>query len=275
MISFPNCKINLGLRILDKRMDGYHNIQSIFYPVNWCDAVEIIHHSGFFFEGTGIQFSSLAGTNLCEKAYRLLQEKHDLPGIKMFLLKNIPVGAGLGGGSADAAFTLKMLNEFFSLDLSRGELSQYATDLGSDCPFFIENTCCLVTGRGESMIPLSIDLAGYYIAIVYPGIAVNTAWAYSEIDKKRQSDPMNEQDQVDPGKIINSSPATWRDILKNDFEPIVFPQYPEIEMIKTRLNNSGALYSSMSGSGSAVFGIFKDIPEISFEDKYRVFKSRL
>ena len=163
MLSFPNCKINLGLRILDKREDGYHNLVSVFYPVKWCDALEIIVADDFSFVSEGLKVDGMAEHNLCVKAYRLFQKEFSLPPVKMMLLKNIPMGAGLGGGSADGAFTLKMLNELFKLELSTDQLKSYALQLGSDCPFFIENKPMLVTGKGELMENAAVDLSEYFI----------------------------------------------------------------------------------------------------------------
>ncbi|MGB3076729.1 MAG: 4-(cytidine 5'-diphospho)-2-C-methyl-D-erythritol kinase [Chitinophagales bacterium] len=260
MISFPTCKINIGLRILNQREDGYHNLVSVFYPVQWCDALEIVRSNEFGFQTEGIMINGSNADNICVKAYNLLQQLYELPPVKMVLLKNIPIGAGLGGGSSDGAFTLKMLNEFFELHITNGELKAYALQLGSDCPFFIENKPMFVTGKGEQLAPVEINLSGYCIVILYPEIAVNTAWAFQEYSKANNSN--SAEDDANNFTIQLQQPvSSWKDIIVNDFEAIVIRQHPEIEALKKQLYASGALYASMSGSGSAVYGIFQEKPE--------------
>lgn len=262
MVVFPNCKINLGLRILDKREDGFHNLETIFYPIKICDVLEIIKDES----SNNIQFTSSgnivdgnAEDNICVKAYHLLKKDHpELPSIKMHLHKTIPMGAGLGGGSADAAFTLQLINTKFKLNLSDKQLSNYALQLGSDCPFFILNKPCIATGRGEILKETALDLSGNTIMIINPGIHINTGWAFSQLATFSSS-----SDKLDP-----SDKTTW----KNDFEPIVFNQYPEIKEIRDTLYNAGALYASMSGSGSTVYGLFdKTAPTLpAFRSHYYV-----
>jgi len=262
MVVFPNCKINLGLRILDKREDGFHNLETIFYPIKICDALEIIKEdssNNIQFTSSGNKIDGDETNNLCVKAYYLLKKDFpELPSIKMHLHKTIPIGAGLGGGSADAAFALQLINTKFKLNLSATQLSNYALQLGSDCPFFILNKPCIATGRGEILNEIDIDLSGNTAIIINPGIHINTGWAFSQLATFNGS-----SDKLDP-----ANQTTW----KNDFEPIVFNQYPEIKKIKDMLCNSGAYYASMSGSGSTVYGLFdKKAPSIpTFPSHYYV-----
>lgn len=254
MLLFPNCKINLGLHILNKREDGFHNLETVFYPVAIKDALEIIpsHHpdKNIEFSSTGLAVDGNAADNICVKAYHLL--KNDFPGlpaIKMHLHKAIPMGAGLGGGSADGAFALQLLNTKFNLQLTETQLLQYALQLGSDCPFFIINQPAFATGRGEILEPLQLDLSKYKILIVNPGIHVNTGWAFKQLT------PALPQKSV--AAIVAQPINTWQQELHNDFEKPVFEKYPEIKMIKEELYNGGAVYAAMSGSGSTVYGIFE------------------
>ncbi len=255
MLNFPNAKLNLGLRILNKRPDGFHTIESVFYPVSYCDALEIIPSEKFSFQSNNTEFTQQSWDNLCIKAYELLSVDFELPPVNFFLYKNIPIGAGLGGGSSDAAVTLKMLNEIFDLKLSNIKLENYAAQLGSDCVFFLKNTPALVTGRGDVLQPFTIDLSPYLIVIVMPGISVNTALAYKLWDeligqtKKQHETPLNE--------IINLSADKWKGQLVNDFESVIFNQFPALKTIKEKIYDEGALYASLSGSGSSLFGLFE------------------
>lgn len=253
MILFPNCKINLGLNIIRKRTDGYHDLETIFYPIAIYDALEIVKNANA--NEVGISFSGIAingetENNLCFKAYKLLK-KHfpQLPGIKIHLHKTIPTGGGLGGGSADGAFMLKLLNQKFDLNLSADRLLDHALQLGSDCPFFIINKPCFATGRGELLKPISVDLSPYKFVIVNPGMHVSTAEAFSLLKPSFPSKSIKE--------IIQQPIETWTAELKNDFEAPIFKNYPTIEIIKAKLYESGALYASMTGSGSSVYGIFR------------------
>ncbi len=267
MITFPNAKINLGLYVTGEREDGFHNIESIFYPVPFCDVLEVIESDHFSFECEGIQVTGNPEDNLSVKAYRLLQTIFDLPPVNMFLLKNIPVGAGLGGGSSDASFALKLLNDLFNLNLSVGILTNYASVLGSDCPFFITNYPAYVFGRGELMEAVNINLSGCYIVIVCPGIHIPTAEAYQNIKSfSTLKIPM-------PHQVLRDK-QFWKETLKNDFEDYAFTRYPVIKEIKEQMYASGAFFASMSGSGSAVYGLFKIKPDISFE-KYKVWEAEL
>lgn len=253
MISFPNAKINIGLNILGKRQDGYHDLQTIFYPIAIKDALEIIEApeaaSAVAFSSSGFAINGKESDNLCIKAYDLLrQDFPQLRPVKMHLHKIIPMGAGMGGGSADAAFTLQLLNEKFKLQLSRSELLHYALQLGSDCPFFILNEPCIATGRGEIMEPVSLDLSSYKLLVVQPGIHVSTAAAFSAIDPGKNNPDLK--------TLVSFPVAQWKDQVINDFEEPVFQQHPEIAALKNILYEKGALYASMSGSGSTVYGIF-------------------
>ena len=248
MISFPNAKINLGLHVTRKRDDGFHDIETVFYPVGLHDSLETIamDAGGGSLRQYGIKIPE--GENLCLKAYRLLQDHYDLPGIEMHLLKHIPTGAGLGGGSSDAANTLLMLTALFNLDISSAELEKLAAELGSDCAFFIRNKPVFACGRGEQFIDIDLDLSGKFIVIVKPDVHISTLEAYAMI-KPVEGRPS-------PREIVQLPLDEWNENLVNDFEMPVFDKYPEIKEIKESLYKMGALYASLSGSGSAVFGIF-------------------
>lgn len=254
MVLFPNCKINLGLNIIRKRKDGYHDLETVFYPVAWNDALELLTDQetpgpGIQFYSSGLPIAGDPGSNLCMKAYQLLAKDFpQLPAVRVHLHKAIPMGAGLGGGSSDGAFMLKMLNEKLSLDLDTEQLIGYALQLGSDCPFFIRNTPCIATGRGEEMQPLELDLSAYRMVLINPAIHVSTAWAFAQLTPQPAAIPIS--------KAIREPIETWKDILLNDFEAPVIKQSPEIGQIKEQLYQSGALYASMTGSGSTLFGIF-------------------
>ncbi|MFM6924186.1 MAG: 4-(cytidine 5'-diphospho)-2-C-methyl-D-erythritol kinase [Ferruginibacter sp.] len=253
MLSFPNCKINLGLHILGKRADGYHNLETVFYPVALKDALELIpatnSTTGIQFTATGLAVDGNTADNLCVKAYHLLQKDFpQLPAVQVHLHKSIPMGAGLGGGSADASCMLQLLNERFHLNLSADQLIQYALRLGSDCPFFIINKPCFATGRGEVLEEIRLDLTAYKIVLINPGIHVNTGRAFSNITPALPLKSIRE--------IIQQPADTWKAELANDFEKPVFAAYPEVKTIKDSLYEQGAVYASMSGSGSTVFGIF-------------------
>lgn len=269
MILFPNCKINLGLRILRKREDGFHDLETVFYPVPLQDAVEIIQHpqpiTDVEFSLSGLKVEGNLSDNICVKAYHLLKNDfQQLPPIKMHLHKTIPLGAGLGGGSADGAFTLLLLNKKFNLGLAEESLVRYALKLGSDCPFFIRNTPCFATGRGELMESLALDLSPYKFVLVNPGIHINTGWAFSQIKPAAAGASLK--------KIISLPVEEWKTSLKNDFEEAVFGLHPSIKECKDALYKAGAVYSSMTGSGSTLFGIFlKDAnPVLNFPANYFV-----
>lgn len=257
MIVFPNCKINLGLRILRKRTDGYHDIETVLYPIKLSDALEVIPlkkdgnpaNPLFEFSDSGISTSLPPEDNICIKAYQLLKKDFPvLPSIKIHLHKSVPIGAGLGGGSADGAFTLMLLNKKFNLNLSIEQLKTYALQLGSDCPFFIINKPCYATGRGELLKEVFIDLNNYKIVLINPDIPVSTAWAYSRVAISQVEKPLTD--------ILKQPVQSWKTDLINDFEAPVFKEFPETGKIKECLYQSGAIYAALSGSGSSVFGIF-------------------
>lgn len=256
MLSFPNSKINIGLNIIGKRNDGYHNIETVFYPIAVKDALEIIEsptldETDIIFTSSGNLISGNTDENLCVKAYRLLKKDFpEIPSVRMHLHKNIPMGAGLGGGSSDGAAVLLLLNKKFNLNISEEKLIQYALLLGSDCPFFLNNKPCFAEGRGEILKEIPLDLSGYKTIIVHPGIHVNTAEAFAHLAPGEYS-PAGTLE-----KAIQKDITEWKTIIKNDFEKPVFNKYPEIENIKLMMYENGALYSAMSGSGSSVFGIF-------------------
>jgi 4-diphosphocytidyl-2-C-methyl-D-erythritol kinase len=251
MICFPNAKINLGLHILSKRTDGYHNLETVFYPVGMCDALEIVsaENGKTTFSQTGINIDGKPEDNIVLKAYNLLKKDYDLPEIAIYLRKQIPVGAGLGGGSSDAAFMIKLLNDFAGLKLSIEQMEEYAGRIGADCPFFIQNKPIFAEGTGNVCSPVSISLKDYKIIIKKPSVSVSTKEAYAQVKPQQPAIPLKE--------IIRLPINEWKNHLINDFEPGVFAQYPEIAEIKQQLYAEGAIYASMSGSGSAVFGIFE------------------
>ncbi|PZX20745.1 4-diphosphocytidyl-2-C-methyl-D-erythritol kinase [Breznakibacter xylanolyticus] len=262
MISFPNAKINLGLNIVEKRPDGYHNLETIFLPVGLHDALEIIpahqQTSPYEWHQTGIAVDAPAVGNIVIKALMLMRERHPkLPPIKVHLHKAIPFGAGLGGGSADGAFMLKMLNDYFNLDESSASLEEMAAHLGADCAFFIENKPAFGTGIGNILEPTMVSLKGYYLALVIPPIHVSTPDAYRYVKPAIPKIPLKE--------AILCPIETWKDTVVNDFEMSVFQKFPEIANVKAFLYEQGAVYASMSGSGAAVFGIFTQKPEINKE----------
>ncbi len=254
MITFPNAKINIGLNVLNKRSDGYHNIESLFYPIPLCDALEILPTDGEMeFSFSGIDVKCDAANNLVVKAFVLIQEKHNIPNVKIHLHKNIPFGAGLGGGSADAAFALKMLNDMFELNITDEQLIEYASSLGADCAFFIKNKPQIARGIGDELSDYAIDLEGKFLLLVKPDVAVPTANAYKYVTpfdsglrlEQHLSHPINQ----------------WKNKVKNDFEASVFKQYPNLLFIKEQMYELRAEYAAMSGSGSSIFGLFSEKPQ--------------
>jgi 4-diphosphocytidyl-2-C-methyl-D-erythritol kinase len=252
MIVFPNAKINIGLHVVSKRPNGYHNLETVFYPVQVFDALEMAETGK-----TGITFSGLPvggppEENLVVKAYHILKKDFELPPVQFHLHKSIPVGAGLGGGSADAAFALKMLNSYFKLQITGEKLKNYATKLGADCPFFIDNKSAFAEGIGDLLSYTNIDLSEFQIIILKPEVSVSTTQAYRNV---------NPAPSVFKLKNLSAIPIDrWKDVVKNDFEESVFLRYPEIKKWKEKLYEMGAVYASMSGSGSAVFGLFRHLP---------------
>ena len=258
MITFPNAKINIGLHVVSKRNDGYHNLETLFYPVQLSDALEIADSDEFQFTSSGIEIDGPGENNLVVKAWNLLQKEFDLPPVKFHLHKNIPFGAGLGGGSADAAFSLKMINEYFELNLSNIQLKQLDAKIGADCPFFIDNKPSFASGIGDCLEANPLDLSDFRILIVKPSFSVGTAEAYRNVRPSTPTFNLKELAEV--------AVEDWKNLIRNDFEKSVFPLYPEIETLKDTLYNLGAVYASMSGSGSAVYGIFRHLP--ANPDKY-------
>ena len=270
MIAFPNCKINLGLSIVGKRPDGFHELETVFYPVGLKDMVEVIHSDD---PSTPIQFTSTGLTvpgdlhqNLCIKAFELLKKDFpSLPNVKIHLHKQIPMGAGLGGGSSDATAILKLVNQQFNVGLSTAQLVDYAAQLGSDCAFFIFDNPCHASGRGEILSPFNCDLSNYKMVLIHPNIHISTAWAFSQLK------PHAKEKSI--ASIVAQPIATWKSALVNDFEAPIFEAHPLLQEIKNGLYEKGAIYASMSGSGSSLFGIFEKDILISkqiFGDQFRV-----
>lgn len=256
MLLFPNAKINLGLNILRKRPDGYHDIETVFYPVNLTDALEVVPSvvgGSCNLHLSGIHIGGDPAKNLAVKAYDLLAVRFELPPVDVYLHKVIPFGAGLGGGSSDAAYMLLMLRDSFKLPLSDDDLSRYASQLGADCAFFIRNRPMLAHGIGDEMEEIGITLSGYSIVLVKPAVMVSTPEAYAGVTPRIP--------EVTLSDIIKLPIREWQGRLVNDFEPSVFAKYPQISKVKDDMYRMGALYASMSGSGSSVFGIFEQIPE--------------
>jgi 4-diphosphocytidyl-2-C-methyl-D-erythritol kinase len=275
MLLFPNAKINIGLQIIEKRPDGFHNIESCFYPVNWCDVLEIVpapqpdpsdrpvgeFHTGVVFTTSGLPILGDENSNLCIKAIKLLNEKFPLQGVRGYLHKVIPMGAGLGGGSSDGAFTLKALNEIYDLQLITAELQDYAGKLGSDCAFFIENKPVFCYEKGDKFEDISLNLAGKFVVLVNPAVHISTAEAYSGVIPRKPEISLKEALKLPINK--------WKGIIQNDFEEKLLLKYPVIAEVKNQLYESGAVYASMTGSGSTVYGIFEN--EIDLKSKFQDF----
>lgn len=252
MIIFPNAKINIGLNITEKRQDGFHNIETVFYPISLSDILEInISNDKINFKNTGLSVENKSfKSNICYKAYKELSNDFSLKPIDIHLHKIIPFGAGLGGGSSDASFFLKAINSLMKLNLNNNDLIRYAEKIGSDCPFFIINKPSFATEKGNILKPIDLNLKGYFFVLVYPGIHVNTAKAYAKTTPKKPKTSLLE--------LIKQPTDHWKENIKNDFEDSVFEDHPKLKNIKDQLYNLGAIYASMSGSGSAIFGIFKN-----------------
>lgn len=263
MIVFPNAKINLGLQVLRKRNDGFHDINTVFYAVNWCDILEVNVSEKteklFDFKLTGLTVNGAIEDNLIYQAWSKININHTLPPLYVHLHKNIPMGAGLGGGSADAAFFINAVNDLLALNMPLETRLAIASELGSDCAFFILNQPVFATGRGTEFSPLSIRLKGYYFVIVYPSIHSNTREAYGGLTPHEA--------EYDLKSTLAKPIHTWRSELKNDFEATIFKKYPLIAALKNTLYEQGALYACMSGSGSALFGIFDHEPQLTLPDQ--------
>lgn len=265
MVIFPNCKINIGLNILQKREDGYHDIESIFFPLPFTDVLEIISSKGTsHFENSGIS-AGKNDKNLCLKAYHLVKKDYpQLPEINMHLHKAVPIGAGLGGGSADATFTLFLLNKKYELNIPDSSLFDYASQLGSDCPFFLLNKPCLASGRGGIMAEIELSFSPYKILLINPGIHINTKEIFQKITPGIPSKKIK--------AIIEQPIESWKKELTNDFEKVVFSLHPEIKKIKESLYQHKAIYASMTGTGSTVFGIFNKTDEVDYPVEKRYFQ---
>ena len=272
MVLFPNAKINIGLNIIRKRGDGYHDLETVFYPIGLKDGLEFIEnkHKKIAFTSSGLPLNIRPEDNIVVKAYRLLAGYYSLPGLDIHLHKVIPFGSGLGGGSSDAAFFLKGLNDYCELGLSINQLRKYAIKLGADCSFFLENKPAFAGGIGEKLQTVDLSLKGYYLILIKPESGVRTKEAYQGIKLSIHKYSLAES--------IQQSPESWQDRITNDFEPSVFQLYPEIAEIKSKLIDLGAVYASMSGSGSSVFAIFKSKPQFSavdFTEDYFIWKECL
>jgi 4-diphosphocytidyl-2-C-methyl-D-erythritol kinase len=272
MVIFPNAKINIGLSVINKRDDGFHDIESIFYPIGLCDSLEYLPAGDTpVIDTAPISYSGrfpVAGKDICIKLIEILRDLFSFPSLRMHLHKNIPSGAGLGGGSSDAAFLLKSLNSLYSFGLNQEQLEVLAGRIGSDCPFFIKNNPCLVTGKGELLQEINLSLKGYFMMIVYPGIQVSTAEAYREVIPSDKSPKLLE---------LSREPVDqWKYLIINQFEDSVLRRYPSLAEIKKELYDMGAVYSSMTGSGSAIYGLFRSEANITrqFSD-YFIFREWL
>jgi len=259
MLSFANAKLNLGLFLTEKRDDGYHNLETVFYPVKLYDVVELIDAEETSCSIKGIDIPGNADDNICLKAFKQLQSDFKLPNQQIILLKNIPVGAGLGGGSADAAFLIKLVNEKYKLGLSVEKMQDYARDLGADCAFFIENKPVYAFAKGDEFEDVELDLSAYYMVLVKPAVHVSTAEAYQNVKVK--------QPLISLKELIHLPLSEWKGKIVNDFETSVFAKYPQIDEIKTKLYAAGATFALMSGSGSSVFAIFEKPVQLSELEK--------
>ena len=257
MITFPLAKINLGLNVVNKREDGYHDLETVFYPIPIYDALEIHPMDDAFpsdvdcdLKTSNIKIEGDEQNNLVVKAYKLISSVYKVPRIHAHLFKGIPTQAGMGGGSSDCAFMIRLLNDTFNLNMDEQEMIGYAAHLGADCPFFIISKPAYAEGIGELLEPISLDLKGWHIAIVKPDIPVSTKEAFSLVNPQRPGTSCKD--------IVKMPVENWRKYLTNDFERSVFSLYPEIASIKDKLYSLGAVYAAMSGSGSSVFGLFKN-----------------
>ena len=255
MIVFPNAKFNIGLNIVSRRTDGYHNLETIFYPVKLFDALEALPAQSLKFEASGLGIPGRVEDNLCIRAYELMSEDHDLPPVDIHLHKHIPIGAGLGGGSADAAFFIKLIDQLFNLGLSRDQKLDYARQLGADCAFFIESKPVFAFEKGDRFEPVNLDLSDYSIALVMPPAHVSTSEAYRGVKPYWPARSVKE--------LITLPVEEWKNYIKNDFEESVFKNHVMIRGVKAALYEAGAVYASMSGSGASVFGIFRQKPDLT------------
>ncbi len=258
MLIYSNAKINIGLNIVEKRNDGFHNIETVFFPIGMRDAIEIANSKSeapYTLSASGIPINIDAKDNIVVKAYELIRAKYDFPTQDIHLHKSIPFGAGLGGGSANAAFIIKLLNQKFNLGMSSEEMENEVKKLGSDCAFFIKNEPAFAIEKGDKMNSIDLDLSGYHILLIKPDVHISTPEAYANIKPHKPEKSLKE--------LIKQPIETWRATVKNDFEDSIFPIHPQLAKIKNELYEQGAIYAAMSGSGSSMFGLFKDEPNIS------------
>ncbi len=253
MIRFPNCKINLGLRITEKRPDGFHNIESCFYPIDWNEALEIIPAPELRFTSSGIPIPGDPDHNLCLKAWRLLHKRFDIAPVHIHLHKAIPIGAGLGGGSSDAASAIILLDQLFDLGLDDETMEDLARTLGSDCAFFIKNKPVIATEKGDRFSEVRLSLANQWIVLVFPDFHISTGEAYSGVRAEKPEDSLK--------NLLEGDVKEWKKYLKNDFEKHLFLNYPVLDHVKSRLYDFGSFYASMTGSGSCVYGLFNEEPD--------------
>lgn len=258
MITFPNCKINIGLWVKAKRPDGYHELETFMMPVPLCDVLEIHRADYFLFQTYGVKLDTKEGQNLCEKAWQLMHKQYGIEPVRIDLIKNIPSGAGLGGGSSDAAYTLMMLNELFDVGLNKVDLQSLAAELGADCAFFVQNKPSIARGKGELLSETSVSISGMYLVIIKPKESVNTSEAYALVTPQVRD--------IDLETMLRMPFNIWRGIIENDFEKEIFKLLPQLGNIKQMLYDQGALYAGMSGSGSAMFGLFDQPIEIRHPD---------
>ncbi len=268
MLVFSNCKINLGLNVINKRLDGFHNLKTVFYPINWLDALEVIEDdrskNGFSFSQSGLTIDVPIENNLIYKAWQLITNKTKLPPIKVNLVKRIPMGAGLGGGSSNAAYFITLINSKFDLGFSSDDMIQLSSQIGSDCAFFINNKPVFAEGKGDVLSSININLNQYYILLVFPNIYCNTKDAFNNLIYKTPT--------IELKTIIEKMPiGEWKNNLINDFEQSIFLKHPKIKELKELFYSEGAVYSSMSGSGSCVFGIFDQEPNLKSFEHYQSF----
>ena len=257
MIVFPNAKINLGLNIVSKRADGYHDLETIFFPVLIKDVLEVVEAKELTFTSSGLEIPGEPKNNICLKAYELLSKDLELPPVHIHLHKNIPIGAGLGGGSADAAFLIRLMNDKFQLNLNVGQMEHYASQLGADCAFFIQNQPVFATGKGDKFEKIELNLSKYFLVVVMPDVHVSTSGAFKDIHPKTAVTCL-----VD---LIKEDIFNWKFSIVNDFEPGMIKKYPEIGYIKDYLYRAGAIFASLSGSGSSIYALFESplkLPEL-------------
>ena len=257
MLTYSNAKINIGLNIVEKRPDGFHNIETVFFPIGMRDAIEIAdskEDTDYTFSASGIPIDIDACENIVVKAYNLIREKYNFPAQDIHLHKSIPFGAGLGGGSANAAYMIKLLNQKFDLKMTDSEMEELVSQLGSDCAFFIKNKPAFAIEKGEKLTTIELDLKGYYILLIKPDIHISTPEAYANIKPNKPEKSLQQ--------LIQEPIENWKTTIKNDFEGSIFPKHPLLAEIKEELYEEGAIYAAMSGSGSSMFGIFKDEPQI-------------